>query len=49
MSRPEDGCLGSRSDGLSHTAAVSFAVMDARRCHDALTFDQDFAVASFRA
>jgi predicted nucleic acid-binding protein len=34
---------------LSYTAAVSFAVMDARRCHDAFTFDQDFAVAGFRA
>jgi predicted nucleic acid-binding protein len=34
---------------LSYTDAVSFAIMDARRCHDALTFDQDFAVAGLRA
>jgi uncharacterized protein len=34
---------------LYYTDAVSFAVMRARRCQHALTFDQDFVVAGFRA
>lgn len=33
---------------LSYTDAVSFAVMEARRCRGVLTFDRDFAVAGFR-
>ena len=32
----------------SYTDAVSFAVMRARRCETALTFDRDFVVAGFR-
>lgn len=33
---------------LTYTDAVSFAVMQARRCAAALSFDRDFAIAGFR-
>src|SRR5262249_47369494 len=32
---------------ITYTDAVSFAVMDLRRCRHVLGFDQDFAVAGF--
>jgi predicted nucleic acid-binding protein len=32
---------------ISYTDAVSFAVMQARRCRTALAFDHDFVVAGF--
>jgi predicted nucleic acid-binding protein len=43
------GWLGRLADQrVSYTDAVSFAVMRARRCEAALTFDRDFVVAGFR-
>jgi predicted nucleic acid-binding protein len=33
---------------ITYTDAVSFAVMDAMACRDALTFDNDFLVAGFQ-
>ena len=32
---------------ITYTDAVSFAVMEANRCHDVLGFDEDFVAAGF--
>jgi predicted nucleic acid-binding protein len=33
---------------ITYTDAVSFAVMEATRCDDAMSFDRDFVTAGFR-